>query len=222
MQNLHAMTGGPWGDSFKPQPLADIGSLVFAPDGRSILAACGDDILSINLINGAVVQTLVGHTARVRAIAYSPDGQLVASGGDDATIRLWNAVTGKNHGSVLRGHQGAVLAVAFASDGHSVISAGGDGTIRVWKLEPVTLPDDRHENLLVTPQNTQDGWLHDPSSPDQRLLWVPPKYRDNIDVAGRSKVIAAHWHYATLAITGDMFYGERWADCWNEESEPRA
>ena len=169
-----------------------------------------------------MVQTLVGHTARVRTIAYSLDGQLISSGADDATIRLWDATTGKSHGPVLHGHQGAVLAVSFTSDGHSVISAGGDGTIRVWKLEPVTRPDDRHENLLVIPRIMQDGWLHDPSSPDLRLLWVPPKYRDNIEVAGRSKVIAAHWHYATLAITGDMFYGERWADCWSGESGPNA
>ncbi len=81
----------------------------------------------------SVRQTLTGHTNSVWAVVISPDGQTIASGSEDDTIKIWNLKTGQLLRS-LSGHTDTIRSVAIAADGQTLASGSGDKTIKVWNL----------------------------------------------------------------------------------------
>jgi WD40 repeat protein/serine/threonine protein kinase len=77
---------------------------------------------------------LSGHDGPLRSVAFSPNGQLVLSGSEDNTIRVWDVASGEAL-KTLRGHGSPVRACAFSPDGRSVISGGDDQRVRLWNVE---------------------------------------------------------------------------------------
>ncbi len=81
-------------------------------------------------------RTLVGHAGRVRSVAVSRLGgrTVIVSGGDDATMRVWDATTGASVGDPLTGHTDWIYAIADGQIGDQTIIASGSGdrTVRVW------------------------------------------------------------------------------------------
>jgi WD40 repeat protein len=67
----------------------------------------------------------------VNGVSFSPDSRLVASAGDDQTVRIWSAGS-QTPAHVLLGHDGPVASVAFSADGRQVVSVGHDRTVRFW------------------------------------------------------------------------------------------
>ncbi|BCW97388.1 MAG: hypothetical protein KatS3mg024_0215 [Armatimonadota bacterium] len=74
-----------------------------------------------------------GHTGSVSSVAFSPDGQTLASGSSDSTIKLWRVSDGKLL-QTLTGHANGVWSVAFSPDGQTLASGGFDNTIRLWRV----------------------------------------------------------------------------------------
>ncbi|WP_437290536.1 pentapeptide repeat-containing protein [Sorangium sp. So ce406] len=79
----------------------------------------------------APAELVSGHTGSITALAWAPDGKRLASAGDDATLRLWDATTRKELARLV-GHSHRVLAVAWSPDGRRLASAGDDRTLRLW------------------------------------------------------------------------------------------
>lgn len=77
--------------------------------------------------------TYRGHTGLVHSVAWSPNGQRIASGSDDFTVQVWNAADG---GDVFtyRGHAASVNAVSWSPDGRYIASGSDDETVQVWEV----------------------------------------------------------------------------------------
>ena len=97
--------------------------------------------------------------AVVESVAFSPDGKRIVSGGDDKTVRLWDATTGQPVGQPMTGHTGRVNSVAFSPDGKRILS-GDDKTVRLWDAttgQPVGQPMTGHKYGVTSVAFSPDG-----------------------------------------------------------------
>ena len=112
--------------------------LAYRPDGDRLAAAGSNGdvyIFYTDHKNGTrrLLRTLREHNGTAQGVAWSPNGNILASCGADGTVRLWNPNGGVNY-AVLRGHTKSVEDVAFSSDGRTLASASLDNTIRIWDV----------------------------------------------------------------------------------------
>jgi WD40 repeat protein/serine/threonine protein kinase len=105
-------------------------------DGALLAVAFGDKVQLLRAATHEPVQLLKEHTRDVAAVAFSPDGKHLASAGQDTSIRVWEAATGKREKALLGGHRlSFVTAVAFSPDGKHLASGGQDQRVVVWNLD---------------------------------------------------------------------------------------
>lgn len=105
---------------------------------------------------------LRGHRKGVTDIDFNMDGSLIATGGLDRTVRLWDTRSGEQARVLMGGHRDWVRAVAFSPDGKQLASAGDDGAVRLW--DP--LSGERKFRLAG-----HEGWVRGLCwSPDSRIV----------------------------------------------------
>ena len=123
--------------------------------------------------NWRLVHTLKGHSSSVVSVAISPDGETLASGSRDNTIKLWNLATGQQI-RTLQGHSDSVYSVAISTDGQTLASGSADNTIKLWNLatgrEIVTLKG--HSDSVYSVAISPDGVTLASGSVDNTIkLW---------------------------------------------------
>ncbi|KIJ33788.1 hypothetical protein M422DRAFT_264252 [Sphaerobolus stellatus SS14] len=80
----------------------------------------------------ALLCIMMGHTASVNSVVFSPQDDCLASCSYDGTVCLWDSQTGKQIGEAMTGHTGSVYSVVFTPQGDRLASCSHDGTIRLW------------------------------------------------------------------------------------------
>lgn len=117
----------------------------FSPDGNQLGIALGNEeggdgaALVLDVESGEELFSLAGHDGyAVNDFDFSPDGSLIATGGGDWNVRLWNAGTGSLV-VTLPGHTAAVNSIEFGPDGSQLVSGSDDDTAIVWDLETDSL-----------------------------------------------------------------------------------
>jgi len=79
-------------------------------------------------------KTLKGHEFMVWSVAWSPNGQYIASGSSDETVRIWDVETGKLV-KILESHKNWIRSVAWSPNGQYIASGSSDETVRIWDVE---------------------------------------------------------------------------------------
>jgi WD40 repeat protein len=123
----------------QPGPVQFAGDFVggsaveFSPDGRYLAygGRFGAVVLADGVSNRMVRKLLCD--SPVRALAFSPNSSLLASGHEDSVIRLWSTNSGILKSELVK-HEQPIDSLAFSTDGRTLLSGAKDGTIRVWSV----------------------------------------------------------------------------------------
>jgi WD40 repeat protein len=114
-----------------PEAARTEAALAFSPNGKYLATANENAAQVEDLGSGVVVSRLLARDDDLRAVAFSPDRQVVVTAGVDARVRVWDSTSGRRL-RTLTGHERPVLSVAYSPNGQFIATAGSDRVAKLW------------------------------------------------------------------------------------------
>ncbi len=139
-------------------PLPFAGNVVANPSGTALLVFAEGRAALVSVADGRVLHSFTGATATGATASFSPDGTLLAIGGDDQLIGVWNVDTGELR-DTLRGHAAPVHGLVFSADGRTLYSASRDNSVIAWDVAGIASFASRPSRAptLPVPPATPEG-----------------------------------------------------------------
>lgn len=208
-------------------------SLCLSADGQTLISGSRDATIKVwhlhsiktynsnstnRLIGDGLIDTFTGHSDSINTVTISPNGQIIVSGSEDNTIKLWDLNTGECL-ATLAGHEAGVRAVAISPDGQLLVSGSADNTIKLWQLptlenEPIC-PDPiytltGHSDEVKCLVISHDGQMLASGSMDKTIkLW-------HLETGELKTTLVEHWREVNhLTISPD---GRNLISCSGDET----
>src|SRR5919199_36772 len=149
--------------------------------------------------NWQCLHTLTGHKNLIYSVAFSPNGEVVASGSDDKTIKLWGVEDGQEI-VTLTGHANSVYTVAFSPDGETLASCSWDRTVKIWRIKDgklirtITGHTDSVRCIAFSPNGE---FLASGSHDNTIKIWWVKDWQEVLTITGHS------WYVDSIAFSPD-------------------
>ena len=208
-------------------------ALCLSPDGKTLVSGGRDTTLKIwnlntignykpisptsRVIGDGLIDTITGHSESINCVAFTPNQQILVSGSEDNSIKLWDLATGECL-ATLEEHEAAVKSLAITPDGQLLVSGSADNTIKLWQL-----PDNASESICADPIYTLTGhtdWVKCLAiTPDGQTLASGSQDKTiklwQLDTGELKSTLVGHWGEVNcMAISPD---GQRLTSCsWDE------
>ena len=194
----------------------EITCVAWHPSGIYFAGGIHDALLTLEIKNdnaiklwtkdGDFLQTLRGHTKGVLSVAWSPDGQTLASGSIDRTIKLWGC-DGKLI-KTLYGHTSWVNCVAWSPNGQTLASGSNDASIKLWSRDGELLKTlYGHTNMVRCVAWSPDGQILASGSIDRTIkLWSKDGELMHTLSQHTGRIDCVAWHpqgYMLTSCSGD-------------------
>jgi WD40 repeat protein/serine/threonine protein kinase len=141
--------------------------VAYSPHGDWLACGSMDNSVSVQHTDGdgrsGEISYLRVRSARVRKLAFAPDGQCLAAGYSDGAVKLWDFPSRKERLAYIPAHNNSVRGLTFTSDGQSLVTASEDGTVKVWG------PMDVHRVITLPGHGKSEAWSV-AISPDGKTL----------------------------------------------------
>ncbi len=200
--------------------MSGYGTPAWAPQDRTLAVGDNQLVRVLDIDDPRSRTPLQEHSSTVVAVAWSPDGSLLASAGADGQVIIWERATWRPK-LTLDAHRGAVTSLLWAADGQTLITAGADRMIQFWRPDRFAPPvrtvgvfNHGVTNIALTP----DGHTLAVVGEDQTLSFYGPESPKPLDdlryTAGAVHCVqwSPHGKLIALGSGSGMLHLARWPD----------
>jgi WD40 repeat protein len=186
--------------------------VAFSPVGSVVAMGRGGNIRLWDAVTGKLLRPL--KTPRehpFHSLAFTPDGQVLASAGEDQKVTLWEVATGRELASDLVGHKGGIVSLAFSPVGRDLVSGSFDGTLVIWDVADPSHPSlrrklDGNAGSIWAVAYSPDGKSIASGNDDGTVkLWDPTTGRERCTLVGHTARVRtlAFSRGGSVLATGD-------------------